>query len=484
MLAIAALLTTSVTAQYNPTYRNVFWFHGVQGDVNSMKALSDYFSAQYKINSYHPAYQSNRGLVYAANQWNSIDFGQQPNDITIAHSMGGLVARQYDRQAISNKKLDGLITLCSPHQGAEFANSFDNGKVRTMFEKSISDGLEGYSSMGHLVGNLAEYHENVLRVFGQYDSYIRTRTAITHNIVGLFFGGVFYYWTTSFLVNLVSASEVNDKVNMLKNGVASSLQTLIGRLAGFVFGSQDEYHPASKDDLKPNSPIIVTLGNTALTCPRIAISCTEEYPAGIRFLGSQLSLMSQNSPGIGQISDGNFLSLTSAIVSDSRKCRDEYASWYRSASWWSLGLLNSHYRDKRDAFNRQANFWDNGFEREYQKCLGSIYYTTETFTITELEWVCSGSAAMQAGSPFIPTAVKDYDPNCWQWVTRTYTNTIESIHTNDGIVIQPSQEALTGASIIRIPSTNHEQAKRSFGVVNALESRFDDQNNYFYIPRK
>ncbi|MDY0349534.1 MAG: hypothetical protein RBR13_12005, partial [Tenuifilaceae bacterium] len=32
----------------NPNYRNVFWLHGIQGDVNSLKSLSDYFRAKYQ----------------------------------------------------------------------------------------------------------------------------------------------------------------------------------------------------------------------------------------------------------------------------------------------------------------------------------------------------------------------------------------------------------------------------------------------------
>jgi len=468
---IIVLSFTSINAQYNPTYRNVFWLHGVQGDVNSMKALSDYFSSRYKINSYHPAYQSNRGLVYAANQWNSIDFGQQPNDITIAHSMGGLVARQYDRQAISNKKLDGLITLCSPHLGAEFASSFDNGKIETLYNKTVSDGLEGYTEMGWRVAD-ADFHENVLREFGLWNNLMTTLFRYTNVI------------TVRFLRNTVVAWAVNSGVSKIADNIKASIQQLIGLTAEVVFGNHDTLYDYTKDDLKPNSSIINTLGQTALNCPKIAISCSEDYPSGIRFLGSQLSLKKQNNPNIGEITDNDLLKVTKAITDDSRACRDEYARLFREASWWALGTLNSHYRAKRDAFNRQANFWDNGFEREYQKCLGSIYYTTETFTITELEWVCDGSAALQAGSPFIQTAVKDFDPNCWQWVTRTYTNTIENIHSTDGIVIQPSQQALPGAAIIRINNTNHEQAKRSWDVVEALRIEFSKQHGPFYLEPK
>lgn len=73
----------------NPNYRNVFWLHGVQGDVHSMKALSDYFDAKYKINSYYPSYISNRGINIAAQQLHGMAIGNNSSDIVVAHSLGG-----------------------------------------------------------------------------------------------------------------------------------------------------------------------------------------------------------------------------------------------------------------------------------------------------------------------------------------------------------------------------------------------------------
>ena len=477
----------------NPNYRNVFWLHGIQGDVNSLKSLSDYFRAKYQINSYHPSYVSNRGFVEAAYQlYGGSTIGLATNDIAIAHSMGGLVSRQYYKD-YPNRRFGGLITLNSPHLGAEFASSFDNGKIKTFFNRIDNEGIAGYKVMGSAVGNVNEFHSNTLRVaerFGKAKGKIQeyNRTLFTACAIGGFLLNTSGVLLANWLVNYFSAKKVKEQiVPFVKDFAAVGLELAALYVFGPNEGPQFEY---SKNDLKPTSQAIRSLKASPMNCPRIAIAGATDYPSGIRFLGSSLSYMEQQNPGIGDISDNIAYDVTKAIATDSRACEAEYWKQYKNGSWWSLGLSNSYYLERRDAFRRQASFWENGFERAYQNCLGSIYYTTETRTVSEYVWVSNGGGSDQIiempSRPIIDQPIVDPGPGTggsWQWVTRTYTVTIENIHPNDGIVTLPSQHGMAGATKITIPKTNHEQAKRSVEVKKYLESQFK-QNGYFKLEPK
>lgn len=493
-MAIAALLTTSMSAQFNPNYRNVFWIHGIQGDVNSLKPYALYFGERYQINSYHLSYPSNMGYVYGAYQLSALSIGSKVDDVVVAHSMGGLVSRQLFKD-YPNKRFGGFITLNSPHLGAEFANSFDNGKVKQLFDKSVNEGFAGYSVMGSAVGSATRFHPNVLNQLDVYESYrnIRDNINIISGVASVVLLNPLIYLGANYLANLVSAETIKLAV---EKGIKANVQMAIGLAAMSAFGARENpnIYPYSKDDLKPNSAANAALNSFSMNCEKIAIATYATYPAGIKFLGSTISYMSQDNPQVGDIKNNVFLKLTQAIIWDAELCQAQYSDLFRLNSWLLLGTTNSYYRERRDAFGRQANYWRNGFERAYQECLGSIYYTTETFTITELEWVCDGSAAMQAGSPFIQATVKDYDPNCWQWVTRTYTNTIENIHPNDGIVTLPSQHGLSGArkitlttttsGIDHVPGIDHELTKRSKAVRDYLELDIFEIPGYFKLIRK
>lgn len=490
-ITLALLLLTPLTSgaqgsneKANPTYRNVFWVHGLQGDAGSLKTMSDYFTARYKINSYHLSYTSNRGIVYAADQLNGLGFEEQEDDIVIAHSMGGLVSRQHQKQASVSKRFGGLITLGTPHKGAEFANSFDNGRLATLYRKTVTDGLTGYLNIGYMATN-SKYHKNVINALNGMGSTMDERYS-SSTVAGDLFASVL---KINGLLNFVGLSYVADNLPKILKGYT---QQIVAMAAEMVCGDEEEYHPWSKNDLKPSSTVINNLNNSTQAGYKIAVGCTEDYPTGIRFLGSRISCMKQSNPGIGQITDNDLLNLTTAIGKDSRICQNRYSDLYSAGSWWSLGLTNSHYAAKRDAFKKQAQFWENGFEREYQKCLGSIYYTQETRTYSEYVWVSGSQGPAEIiempSDPIINEPGLDPDPGAgdgyWQLVTHTYTVNVEHIHPNDGIVTLPTQHGWAGAAIKTIPNTNHEEVKRSWDVVRYLESQFVEPTGYFKLDKK
>ena len=132
-------------------------------------------------------------------------------------------------------------------------------------------------------------------------------------------------------------------------------------------------------------------------------------------------------------------------------------------------------------FSRQAKFRENGFERAYQDCLGSVYYTTETRTYTVWENVCNSGPVRVARIPIIGD---DDNDDCMQLVTKTYTVKVQRMHPNDGIVTLPSQRGMAGATVKVLPNSDHEKVKRHPDVVKFIESQFDNRPGYFYCERK
>ena len=477
-VSINAQPATNKDAQKS-NYRNVYWIHGLSGDVNSLKTLSDYFRERYKINSYYPGYPTNRGVEEAAYQLSGLGIGlQRDDDIVIAHSMGGLVSRQYYKD-FANRRFGGIMTLNTPHQGAEFAQSFDNGKIKTFFTKVTTDGFDGYNNMSVHVADSRKYHENVLEEMAVYESLNDIRDDIT--LVGVIAGNVLGNPLASWSVDALTTAAFVLIVDKFTEAVKDNVATVIGLAATTVFGTEEEEWTYSKDDLKPNSQIVKGLNNSPIDCPRIAITGTVDDRPGMRFLGSRISAMQQENPGIGDIDDGVFIKYTDAIITDSWKCKDKYARLYRAGSWLTLGLSNSYFSKRRDAFSRQARFWENGFERAYQDCLGSVYYTTETRTYTVWENVCNNGPVRVA---MIPIIGDDDNEDCMQLVTKTYTVKVQRMHPNDGIVTLPSQKGMAGGTKYNIPNSDHEKVKRSWRTINYIRNQFDNQNSYFYTERK
>ena len=125
----AFAFTLKIYAQSNNYY---VWIHGLGGkDKNSWTIYQNVFTP---TNSVRPEYESNKGIELIANGYmneNRDAFGR--NTILIGHSMGGLVARQLERNHSSSIK--GIITIGTGHQGAQFAKELRNGLLNNLKNK-------------------------------------------------------------------------------------------------------------------------------------------------------------------------------------------------------------------------------------------------------------------------------------------------------------------------------------------------------------
>ncbi|HRI01441.1 MAG TPA: hypothetical protein PK006_10355 [Saprospiraceae bacterium] len=127
----------------NNAIRNVYWVHGLNGDIDSW--LNPAQASEYNVAPGFPArkinsisditYGQSSGVLQAGNQLedalNRSPSQDRTKDIVIAHSQGGIVSRGllhntlclFPRKKTEELPMGGLVTFCSPHQGAELLNN-------------------------------------------------------------------------------------------------------------------------------------------------------------------------------------------------------------------------------------------------------------------------------------------------------------------------------------------------------------------------
>ena len=130
--------------------RNVAWIHGLDGNANSWKHYNQIFDKERNLNSLRTTYNTDNGITYSTNKViGSMDThykkgANNPRNLGIGHSMGGLMLRDADRiTANGTKKFGGYITVASPNYGAPIANSLLDGSVENAAENACNKLADG-----------------------------------------------------------------------------------------------------------------------------------------------------------------------------------------------------------------------------------------------------------------------------------------------------------------------------------------------------
>lgn len=533
----AMLLAYGVQAQYtqpylsseakNNNYRDVFWMHGLNGDVNSMLALSEYFGNRYAINSYVPSYISTRGIDFAASQWRMFNFARRTDNFVVTHSMGGLVARYYDQHYTDNR-FEGLITMAAPHRGSEFANSFDNGRVKSFFEGVTVNGTEGFTeALKHMGLITSIFYSGAELVTGIDDPFNQIHPAMTSwlaanqsgNTVGM--AAMLVLMAQNIAPAFESLNPDNVEAQLKRFGAV-----LTSMAANHVFGPQVNGVHIAKEELKYNGNMVNTINNGApFHSPHtINLVSRTEGNVGTKLLGSTISAFKLSDMGessIGKVDDALLQNFISKMVSASQECSDAYNSIGKASGWIALGLIlqgrpfatigaikllseRPTCRNIAAAFDRQKAFWNYTFESRYQACLGNKYTTTVTETYYERVWIDDGPGhgpqkpipAIEVGPiDFIEDPIIDTDrpsgpereigtTGHWELIPRTRTVTRTHTHPSDGIVIVPSQEAWKASHTIHIYDADHEKVKRSPNTKDVFIKIFEgNYGSFFKTPR-
>lgn len=122
-----ALLCTIFTVQSN----NYVWLHGLNDDYSCWNIYQNAFTPSgIRVN-----YDSQSGIQKMSSElWNSYySLNSKTDNILIGHSLGGLIARELEYNHRSSIK--GIITVGTPHQGAQVMKELHNGNANNLAEK-------------------------------------------------------------------------------------------------------------------------------------------------------------------------------------------------------------------------------------------------------------------------------------------------------------------------------------------------------------
>jgi len=148
LISIVFFCTLNISAQ-----RNVNWVHGLDGNASSWQHYNQIFDNERNLNSLRTTYNTENGITNSANQvinsmntryGNNANGANNPQNLGIGHSMGGLMLRDADRITGSGtKKFGGYITVTSPNYGAPISNSLIDGSVENAAENACNKLADG-----------------------------------------------------------------------------------------------------------------------------------------------------------------------------------------------------------------------------------------------------------------------------------------------------------------------------------------------------
>lgn len=143
--------------------RRIYWLHGMKGDYGSWSGASTWTTLNYGkyVSAKHLDYdKTQKDLLQAANHvYSQLDIelskGADPvleeelrQDYIIAHSMGGIVARQVEKLKLDNnraKPYGGVVTFGSPHSGSHLAylRAYEPEKISQFLKTTCHELLAG-----------------------------------------------------------------------------------------------------------------------------------------------------------------------------------------------------------------------------------------------------------------------------------------------------------------------------------------------------
>lgn len=130
--------------------RNVAWIHGFNRNANSWKHYNQIFDKERNLNSLRTTYYTGNGITYSTNKvirsmnTHYREGANNPRNLGIGHSMGGLMLRDADRiTANGTKKFGGYITVASPNYGAPITNSLLDGSVEKAAQNACNKLADG-----------------------------------------------------------------------------------------------------------------------------------------------------------------------------------------------------------------------------------------------------------------------------------------------------------------------------------------------------
>jgi pimeloyl-ACP methyl ester carboxylesterase len=490
---------------------NVYWIHGLGGSTESWRvaaessqygSLDGSFAARRLVSvrgaGYigtpgQPAYGENNGITYASYDWNAIagalpaGTGTNPphsdRDFIIAHSQGGIVAREWLRNMDKRKNefgnyAHGLVTFGTPHAGAMILNN----TRPELLNKTPAFFNTGCNALGG---------------------------ALVHNKVN-----------GNLLTSLVASAIINNVVGPACNALSNTI----------IPFALDNYHKPTTLDYYVGSPFLTGtngLSNYTLKVPVVQFYGVEEQPIMWRFFSSTLRLgtdaLSNAQAEYGYDQDDQLQDKVSNMIVDftaKKALADaDYNYWNNKSCFFNLnpfcegqrflGMLTSFTTmldyDKAIKWLSEANDYyltdivgaketvqeKYCLEETIKNCVEQVPSRNGGGTLTRVTQIVTASNEYQVNAwdncpPYQETTLS---PNCKQKlvVTTVYKN-ITRYKPNDGVVLAESAYSpilvdpdLTH-TYVKLNAMNHDQMKNSAPTKYALIDLYNGgYGNFFEV---
>lgn len=315
-------LVLNINAQNN--YK---WIHGLNGTEDSWKIYKEAFTP---VNGSMLKYSSDKSITSIAEVvWNENYNQFNQNTILIGHSMGGLVARELERN--HSTKIKGIITLGTPHQGAHVAKELQNGKLNALARKTFAKVT------------------NSLQV---------STTAFMFTIPGI-----------SFPV-IVKTNDVMNKLN-------AAMGVAIGPVVNTVVSSA--FNKACSDDLQPGSVFLNRLASRKINVPVLTFASEEDrwQLARVAYCQNNYELLSKdpnvNIDGKFDLGGYNILNTANAIVKTVGHVHTGFAAACVVGGFWYPYLWAASAAHSVAAVNwySTADYIDNGLDYDHADLVGA-----------------------------------------------------------------------------------------------------------------
>ncbi|MDD3489349.1 MAG: hypothetical protein PHR62_05625 [Paludibacter sp.] len=232
---------------------NYIWIHGLNGTIDSWSVYQNAFTP---VNGVKVKYDSNTTITnIAENVWQSNDDRINKNTILIGHSMGGLVARELERNHSASIK--GIITLGTPNQGAHVAKELRFGGLNKLKDKVV------------LKGN---------------DCVTASSIAFAYDIPGL----APFFLSIALSVNVISSVLTGPVGDIALNEIAAN-----------------EFNKGCTDDLQPGSTFMNTLASRKINVPILTFASEEDRWQLPRVIHCQANYKKLSTDPYANV-DGNF----------------------------------------------------------------------------------------------------------------------------------------------------------------------------------
>jgi pimeloyl-ACP methyl ester carboxylesterase len=470
---ISLFCVLELTAQ-NDNDRVVFWLHGLGGNDAAFTKVVEATTftgapgyPERRIGSVQLGYQNHTFSLGSAgafvesqirvNDAASSSFGLGfNNNFIIAHSQGGLVARVVDKMYSDfswlGRRINGLVTFGTPHQGARILDNIGN------FNTFISSGCSDLSA-----GVLEEAIPN------------------------------------GFLIDLI-----------IPNGIVSAVTQPICALAGEAapLAFSDFTQPITEDyKINTTTPILAQLNSFQSNIPKVAFYGVEDQSTMLwRILFNVKDQLPNAFPAFGADDDNK---LVNAANSNLLKYQTKATFWQNQ--WSSLasnycngwqwffapvycifndGNVNSD-RNKailnRDAWQKGANWWATANDK-FSTTIGALDFQEVQSTAFE----CNCESYDYDGNTVSQWTEFSDSPNCPNYGpfsgcnftgnTDIQTTFIPITKESDGIVLRESAENFPGAaSIGRMEGSNHQQMRNDSNTKQKLLELWGGTHGSFFI---